>query len=213
MLRSRWRRRRILIDRLQFRLLGLNICYLIAVIFVFLAAIFSPVILDLYSDGPPEDSIRAADEFLSLHKRVWPAVPVALLLVSVHSILISHRIAGPLYRFRAIFRSVQQGDLTAYTHTRRGDYLQNEAVALREMIEGLSQRIASVKVVARKLHATLPDPEQAIGMEQRETLRELQAGLDVVCQNLDAFRLPQRAEPAVQSGCSESESAPSLVDV
>jgi methyl-accepting chemotaxis protein len=211
--RTRWRRRRVLIARLQLRLLSLNILYLSAVMFVFLAAIFSPVIVDLYSDGPPEKLVRAADEFLGLHSRVWPAVPIALLLISFHSVVISHRIAGPLYRFRAVFRSVQQGDFTAYAGIRRRDYLQAEAAALREMIGGLGQRISSVKVAARELTARLPDPEQAMGTERKQALQELHARADLLLRELGAFRLAGQEEPDVQPGCRDSDSKHSLVDV
>ena len=97
-------RKKILIDRLQYKLLGIHLLHLTCIILLFLIAIFSPVIIALYSDASPAQAEQASAEFLGLHKRIWPAVPLVLILVSLHSIVVSHRIAGPLTRTLAIQR-------------------------------------------------------------------------------------------------------------
>jgi nitrogen fixation/metabolism regulation signal transduction histidine kinase len=73
---------------------------------------------------------RVAEQFELLHSRFWPVVFVVSLLLIVHGVFFSHRIAGPLYRFRRIFQSVASGDLTVRTSIRKSDYLHVEAQCL-----------------------------------------------------------------------------------
>ena len=138
------KRKRFLIDKLQYKLLGIHLFHLTCIIFLFLIAIFSPVIIALYSGSSPEQAEQASAEFLGLHKRIWPAVPVVLILISLHSIVISHRIAGPLYRFRKVFEAVEQGDMSIRAVLRKKDYLGRETGSLNQMIDGLEARIRSI---------------------------------------------------------------------
>ena len=60
------------------------------------------------------EGAELANQFLSLHERVWPAMLVALLLLGFHLVFFSHRIAGPLYRWRRLFSEVGAGNCWVY---------------------------------------------------------------------------------------------------
>ena len=70
---------------------------------------------------------------------------VVSVLLLVHGVFFSHRIAGPLYRFRRIFQSVASGDLTVRTSIRKADYLHVEAQCLGEMVDALREKIGRIE--------------------------------------------------------------------
>ena len=61
------------------------------------------------------------------------------------TLLVSHKIAGPIYRFEKDIRLVAQGDLTTRINIRKDDQFQELAVSLNTMIESLAARISDVK--------------------------------------------------------------------
>jgi nitrogen fixation/metabolism regulation signal transduction histidine kinase len=76
---------------------------------------------------------------------------IVFLILAIHSVLVSHRIAGPLYRFKATFNQVAQGDLSKVVAIRKGDLLVNEQTKIEEMIGTLSSRLKNIK----KEHAAM----------------------------------------------------------
>ncbi len=108
------RRRSLLVGRLQHRFLIFQVAYFLVFTAVFATVIFGPLVIDLLDKTTPSaERAAAAEQFLALHTRVWPALLVVLLLFGFHSLLISHRFAGPLFRFRRTFELVAGGDLDA----------------------------------------------------------------------------------------------------
>jgi methyl-accepting chemotaxis protein len=86
-----------------------------------------------------------ASALLVFHKNLWPAVGILLAMIAIQATLMTHRIAGSLYRFRQVFKSAGQGDLSVRVRIRKTDYLQHEARVLEEMIEGLRTMISGVR--------------------------------------------------------------------
>ncbi|MBK9998904.1 MAG: methyl-accepting chemotaxis protein [Nitrospira sp.] len=109
-------------------------------------ALFLPLMIQLdHLPVSSPEAQRVADQFELLHSRFWPVVAVVSLLLLVHGVFFSHRIAGPLYRFRRIFQSVASGDLTVRTSIRKADYLHVEAQCLGEMVDALREKIGRIE--------------------------------------------------------------------
>jgi len=140
-----YKRRQILVDRFQYQLVLINLLYILAILLIFSAALFVPLIIQLESSTPLSEQEVVASQFLSLHARVWPALLIAFLLLAIHSIFVSHRIAGPLIRFRNTFKAVAAGDLSMRVTIRKHDYLGHDADILNEMIAGLRTRITDIE--------------------------------------------------------------------
>ena len=139
-------RRHFLWDTVQPRFLGLSCCYVMVIIVAVSAALFLPLMIQLdHLPVSSPEAQRVADQFELLHSRFWPVVAVVSLLLLVHGVFFSHRIAGPLYRFRLIFQSVASGDLTVRTSIRRSDYLHVEAQCLGEMVGALREKVARIE--------------------------------------------------------------------
>lgn len=60
-------------------------------------------------------------------------------------ILLSHRIAGPLYRFEKILNEVGTGDLTKRISLRKTDQLMELKEALNVLMESFDQRLGRIK--------------------------------------------------------------------
>lgn len=193
-------RRRVLIDDLQYRLVLTNLAYLGTISLTFTVLVLSPLVADLLC-GPDysEESALTAEVFLRLLDVLWPAGLVLLTLLFVHSVILSHRIAGPLYRFRKAFTAAAAGDLTPVT-LRKHDYLRNEESAINEMLSALAGRIAAARASceeARLLTSSLRRDAAGGGdrvlTRLREGLAELEGTIDGVRSSLEPFLLPPAA--------------------
>ena len=169
-------RRHFLWDTVQPRFLCLSLLYVVVVIAAVSGALFLPLMLQL--DHLPLSSVeaqRVADQFELLHSRFWPAVAVVSLLLIVHGVFFTHRIAGPLYRFRRILQSVANGDLTVRTSIRKSDYLHAEAQCLGEMVGALREKISRIEAH----HADMaPQLERLKAAAARGALREVEQETD-----------------------------------
>ena len=195
----KYKRRKILIDPLQYRLLGITLLYFLATTTIFAVALFLPVIMELQTDGQDiQQRALLASEFLALHRRFWPALLITFVLLSVHSVLTSHRIAGPLYRFKVVFAAVAQGDLTPWTGIRTHDLLGKEADALHLMVVSLRERISGIAVDhinARRSFGRLKRALQTKSLDDaRAKLDELEASLYSLGDTVEQFKIEPDAE-------------------
>ena len=99
--------RKVLVDNLQLHFVGVAIIHFALIVLIFTSTLFVPVIIRLNSGDISEPHVQAAaHEFLVLHNRLWLPMLGALILVVLHNILFTHRVAGPLYRFRPYLERV-----------------------------------------------------------------------------------------------------------
>jgi methyl-accepting chemotaxis protein len=83
----------------------------------------------------------------------FPAMTVTGLIVVVivgiigiiGLVFISHKIAGPLYRFEASLKAISNGDLTHRTRTREKDQLKDLADSLNNFTSVIDGKVADVK--------------------------------------------------------------------
>lgn len=200
------RRRRILISAFQYRLLMVDIAHFGTIVLIFALVVFLPLMLQLRSSTSrsPAEAQELADAFLFLHARLWPALILVLILLAFHSVLISHRIAGPLYRFQRVFRAVAEGDLSVRATIRRRDYLTQEADLVNEMIAALRTRIMAIEDHSTAIRAGIGDLKRTIeggpGEGVGETLDGLDARMKHLLTCLAQFRTGARAEDGVAPG-------------
>ena len=186
-------KRRFMVSAFQYKLMYGNLIYLIATVFVFFVALFGPVIFKLGNDSlSSAERDEAGRQLLVLHERVWFALPVIIVLCLLHSVLMSHRIAGPLYRIQRILRSQADGDLTMKVQVRRSDYLQSEAAMLTEMISRTAERVGAIRESYRLANQTLPQLMTSLGERGDQDLAVLAGKLgtqmDVLGQRIARFR-------------------------
>jgi methyl-accepting chemotaxis protein len=154
-----WRRRKFFVHKaLQYRLLVFSICHSVFFLVVISVTLFVPLMIKLDTDNDHFDEVvHVADQFLYLHEHLWPVVVITLLVICLHSISISHRIAGPLYRFNRLFKAIQEGHLPQPIRLRAGDYLHHEMEAINKMVIGLRGTIMDIQEEQALLNKALAE--------------------------------------------------------
>jgi methyl-accepting chemotaxis protein len=188
-----FRRRSLIVEGFQTRLIAMQALLLAVMLICLAAALFAPSIGALVAIG---DRPRLADgsRFLVMRESVWPAVAVFFLGSTLLSMLMMHRVAGPIYRFRQVFADVSRGVLTMRVSTRTGDYLTEEAAELDEMVSTLRTRIEAAKVAVAKAEGQIADLMDRKGGESQE-LQDAAAMLATASRTLNEFHT-ERKPPA-----------------
>jgi methyl-accepting chemotaxis protein len=209
-------RRTIFIDRVQYRLLAISFLHLMAAILAMVVAVFLPLVIQLRSASLTlEQRDEAAREFLALHGRLWVALAIMVGLFLLHTLVVSHRIAGPLYRFRQVFAQVGGGDLSARVNLRRTDYLYEEAKAINEMIDRLAERARMARDGWGAARAAVHDLQQAIGpargAELQPAVARLESRLTALGHALEGLRLPDATQATGSAGQEDPHPTSDLV--
>jgi methyl-accepting chemotaxis protein len=192
-------RKRYFVRPFQKRLVLFQATYFTALIAALYFSLIAPLFAAVQNTGLAFDErVSSAEALLLIDRRVLPFCLPLLLLLFVHSVLISHRIAGPLYRFGAILRSLAAGDLSMRVRIRQHDYLQDECALLDAAVDTLRQRLSEIRSDARTLDQALAEVESRPtggSVEAMSRAREAAEGLKA---KLEAFTLeapaPLRSE-------------------
>jgi methyl-accepting chemotaxis protein len=187
-----FKRRHLIVDRFQYRLVAISATHFGLALLVFLTALLLPLMLQL--DDPAVDYLekkRVADVLLFFNEQVWLPLGAVFLLLTVHSLFVSHRICGPLYRFRAVFKALGQGNLDVRANIRKHDYLQAEARAINDMIGSLQARIHDLAEQTELLAKGTDQLKEAMDAgaktETREALEAVTARLERLRERVASF--------------------------
>ncbi|MBF0496567.1 MAG: hypothetical protein HQK58_08345 [Deltaproteobacteria bacterium] len=178
-----------LIDReLQLRLLLVVLVYVFSVVVIELGLVFIPVAYDMVFSSNLATQYRAANELISLTQKLVPALLVLGLAISIHIILLTHRICGPLFNFSNAFKRISDGDLSRKVIIRQHDYLIKQQNDINQMIDGLTERLLCLREDTRRLRTIVdgaqadPDPTQ---------IDKIAAEVTSLESHLESWRLPQ----------------------
>jgi methyl-accepting chemotaxis protein len=72
------------------------------------------------------------------------------IFIAIGTLFLSHKIAGPLFRFQKIFESVAQGDLTTRCHLRKFDEAKPVADTLNETLTSLDASVLRLQKIVRE---------------------------------------------------------------
>jgi len=139
---AKFRRRRYLVSKkFQLRFAGMII------LFMFLVALFSSLIIyyqiwmllgeklaNVYPQGRLAGILRTAN--FNLFLRLLLVTPFVFAL----AIVLSHRIAGPIYRIQKTLDDVLSGDYSKRLYLRKTDELKDVAESINKMIEILEKK-------------------------------------------------------------------------
>ena len=168
---------------LQLRLIRNNLFYLLICVIVTVSVLLYPLIHDMMLLPDLESQYRAAQTFLLLVKWLVPSILIVLILFMGHTIIITHRICGPLVNFTHTFDRLAQGDLTRKVYIRKGDYLKSECERINLMIEGISDIINRLFKDHNQLLATLLSLNGQVN--DTETKEKLEYSLKIIRQDVD----------------------------
>ena len=114
-------------------------------------------------------SLRQREIFKSIldqtHKKLLPSLFVLLGFIAWGSIFLSHKIAGPLYRFDATLKEIKEGNLGMRIQLRKFDEAQFLSDRFNETIETLDFTFSRLKNIVRENEA---NPERMKSRLQEE---------------------------------------------
>ena len=118
----------------------------------------------------------------SVNRSLVPKVAVLVALIFLAGILISHKLAGPMYRIEKSAEAIQHGDLRVNFKIRRGDEMRNVAGALEEMVEVLHEDIKKMKAesIALEEKINLLAERGSIPAEESRRLKEILGSIDSI---------------------------------
>ena len=135
---TKWTKRQYFIDkRLQTKYALLTVLLLLIYSLLFALILFTPYIFELETGATLEEKAAAARMLLELHERVWPALGLVVAILGSVSILVTHKIAGPVYRFKKDLSEVCSGNLDISFRLRKRDDLKDLAGSLNMVIAEL----------------------------------------------------------------------------
>jgi len=143
------RRRRLVVEGFQLQYVAASLLGLLIHLTIVAAVLFGPLIYIVRTSPRSSEAVTsAATRLLALHGWVWPGLALLFVLEALRTLVMSHRIAGPLYRFRQVFARLGSGDLAQRVVIRRRDYLWAEARELDSAIAAVRARVEAAKVLA-----------------------------------------------------------------
>lgn len=120
--------------------------------------------------------IRTVSREQSLFSFLWPVmlacVAATLLVTLVFGVLLSHRMAGPVFRMRRALGQLMEGDLAFELRLRKNDAFKPMAETINELRERWTGRIEELQSICRELDVSEDDQERAKCLER---LREIVA--------------------------------------
>jgi hypothetical protein len=196
------RRRTILIDReFQLRFIGRLGGVLFFYLLLFLViSIVAPVAFTFLGDPPEWAVMETAFRVEVLFRLILAPLVCTFLCLFFHGVLETFRIAGPNYRFKAVFRSMQQLKLPRGVQIRKGDFLQDTAGEFDRALVALHDQVLALQkeahAASEKLRAGPPGAHD-------EAAREAVAALESVERGLAKFELCGRAPGCKPLGAEE----------
>ena len=193
--------RKFLVDPLQLRFVGIAIIHFAIIVLVFTGTLFVPIILQLQSGDIAQPHVQAAArKFLVLHNSLWLPMLGALILVVLHNVLFTHRVAGPLYRFRPYLKSVGNGNLSSPIKFRKRDHLKKEAAVASEMVESLRLKVTRVESDVEEASRAWNDLRNKLNAETSSELQQkisaMSARIDECRNSVSVFKTGENEKPS-----------------
>ncbi len=190
-----FRRRRFIVNRdLQLALLRNSFLYVLLFVVVIGMVFFVPLMAELTDrHSRSEGAVQLESQIRYLYTYFWPAVILAMILIFLHSVRASHKVAGPLYRFKVVLEELKEGKISSPIRIRKGDYLLQEAELINQVLESLRQNLEGLQEAQVQLKQALyeyrRELSQNLSAEEKERVSELAEKADQLAERLRYFKL------------------------
>lgn len=159
-------RKRILIGRkLQFKYVGVILVAILASCTLIILTVYFSCWTSLVETDASIQTTAAIGKILdNLNIMMLFELPILLILACFIGIVVSHKIAGPVYRLQKAAKDVARGDLTTSVSLRSDDELKNLSDAFNSVIENMQRLVSKDKKlifelsqITNNLYASLKD--------------------------------------------------------
>ena len=185
------RRKNFLIKKnFQFSFMG-SFIVLLAVESVLIVSLFLFLSRDTLTTGYIDSILRVerTQSFFIIPFMLLTLIVVLGLTITgmVVFVVLSHRLAGPFYRFEKTLEQVERGDLTPRVKLRKNDQFVELEDALNRFVESLDLRIGDIKT----------DIEEVKGMLERKDdpsmLEKAGQKIDLILQRIKHFKVASKS--------------------
>lgn len=171
------RRKYFINKRYQGRLLAISLIFVLGGCLLFIV-IFSTFFSDVQTITYSENNIQLSQSPAELLKKIvvqnWLLICVVIFAVVILTTLLSHRIAGPMYRFERTLELMQQGYLNYTIHLRDKDEGQELASRINEFNYQLSQTLHTITNTSTAIGSLVEQVQQLeLEEEKKEELASL----------------------------------------
>lgn len=166
-----WRRRFIVDWKLQGSLCAHGLLYGGLVLVAVSSGIFVPLLWSLSGSTVGVGLEDQAIVMLYMHDRFWSLAFLCFVIIVLGAIKFSHRIAGPLVRYKRNLRLIARGKLPTPLRTRANDYLKEEVACLNEAVAGITLRLDAIHAAQVAVQREI---EAAVARTPRQSLAQLE---------------------------------------
>ncbi len=175
------RRKRYFIDP-EFQKRYISMMILTLIVF---ANIMILLVLSVYIDEVTIAKLQAALSVDAPYKLLLPILVIAeligLFIVGAMSLIMSHRMAGPIYRLKMDLKEIEKGDLSRIIKFREKDEFQDVAVCVNGMLESVRVKFNALSTL-RETVKKMESRQQNIAL--KEELVYIGSKLDAVLSSL-----------------------------
>lgn len=174
--------------------------YVFLYILVFAFFIFVPLAYQMQTESISFRLQEVASAFITLHEHFWPATLVVFFIIALHSIRVSHRMAGPVFRFKETMKSIQKKDLSKNITLRKGDFFADLMEEINRATESISEGIKDIKAKDENLYQAIQGLTAKVerGTVSIEELKESVTGIskneERLRQVLEEFKVRRNKE-------------------
>jgi methyl-accepting chemotaxis protein len=148
---------------------------------------FFPETAKMLSDYETQIVVQVLHE---VNKNLVPWIMVLIALILSFGIFLTHRVAGPIYRFEQTIKTAMEGNLNTRIKLRWADEFKHLASSINDMLNSFSQRLIKLKKSSEKLESIAAQMEsQAAGSskELKELILENQKQANEIKKVLDYY--------------------------
>jgi len=125
---------------------------------------------------------------------ILPGLSLTVFIVSVSTavvmlfltLLITHRIAGPIFRFKKEIELIKEGDMSRHFGVRRKDQFQELAVSLNEMTKSIRHKNEEINKAYSDILQYLQKKDFCISQENKEEFNAKLAKMDAALNRFKA---------------------------
>ncbi len=138
---QRARRRQFYVHEIQRKYLFLSLVPLLISSFLIIVFLYIPLDVLLYSSASTAAKKAILQDLRALGFRIWPAIFLGMVVSAFMSVFVTHRFAGPIYRFHQVVDKMAAGDLSGQFKLRKGDDLMELETAVNRAIVSLGETV------------------------------------------------------------------------
>ena len=172
------RRKKVIKPKFQLQLAATTVVFLLLYSFVLGVAIFYPLASEYSATTDSLNKTQLAFTALKVHESLWPSLIIISILVFMGAVLVSHRIAGPLYRFEKTVEELSRGNFKLRTKLRKRDEFHEFADTLNALADYLKERESKELSFREDCEELLNEMAKMIGTKKATNADDLRPIVD-----------------------------------